>query len=85
MQKYKRNQVQDAIFRTMGAERARADEIRFRLKRLLATDRSLGCRRQSQDKAVVNMLSMGQSPAELGRTLCTPPTKHLLYWPRLRY
>ena len=51
MQKYKRNQVQDAIFRTMGAQRARADEIRFRLKRLLATDRSLGWRRQSQDKA----------------------------------
>ena len=51
MGKYKRNQVQEAIFRTLGAEGARAGEIRFRLKRLLATDRSLGCRRRSHDKA----------------------------------
>jgi hypothetical protein len=51
MYKYKRNQVQEAIFRTLGAEGARAGEIGFRLKRLLATDRSLGRRRRSQDKA----------------------------------
>jgi hypothetical protein len=66
MQKYKRNQVQEAIFRTMGAQGARADEIRFRLKRLLATDRSLGCRRQSQDKADRHYAFYGAEPRGTG-------------------
>jgi len=39
MEGYKRNQVEEAIFRTLGAEDARADEVRFRLKRLLVADR----------------------------------------------
>ena len=39
---YKRNQVEEAIFRTLGARDARVEELRFRLKRLLATDRGEG-------------------------------------------
>jgi hypothetical protein len=39
---YKRNQVEEAIFRTLGARDARCDELKFRLKRLLVTDRRLG-------------------------------------------
>ena len=42
MTKYKRNQVEEAIFRTFRARGARIDELRFRLKRLLAADRGLG-------------------------------------------
>jgi hypothetical protein len=48
---YKRNQVQGAIFRTFGAEGARIDELRFRLKRLLAADRSLGRRPKSCEES----------------------------------
>jgi hypothetical protein len=40
--KYKRNQVEEAIFQTLGARDARVDELKFRLKRLLVTDRRLG-------------------------------------------
>jgi hypothetical protein len=39
----KRNQVEEAIFRTLGARDARVDALKFRLKRLLVTDRRLGC------------------------------------------
>jgi hypothetical protein len=42
MQGYKRNQVEEAIFRTLGAQGERIDELRLRLKRLLVTDRRLG-------------------------------------------
>jgi hypothetical protein len=66
MQNYKRNQVQDAIFRALGADGARADEIKFRLKRLLATDRSLGCRRRSQDKADRYYAFYGKEPPGTG-------------------
>jgi hypothetical protein len=41
MRRYKRNQVEEAIFRTLGARDARLDELKFRLKRLLVTDRRL--------------------------------------------
>jgi hypothetical protein len=40
--RYKRNQVEEAIFRTLGARDGRIDELKFRLKRLLVTDRRLG-------------------------------------------
>lgn len=66
MLKCKRNQVQEAIFRTLGAEGARADEIRFRLKRLLAADRSLGCRPRSQDKADRHYAFYGAEPPGTG-------------------
>jgi hypothetical protein len=39
MERYKRNQVEEAIFRTLGARGARLDELKFRIKRLLVTDR----------------------------------------------
>jgi hypothetical protein len=39
---YKRNQVEEAIFRTFGAGEERRKELKFRLKRLLVTDRRLG-------------------------------------------
>jgi hypothetical protein len=50
MIKRKLNQVQAAIFRTLGARDARANELKFRLKRLLAADRGLGGRSNSQDE-----------------------------------
>jgi hypothetical protein len=51
MEKYKRNQVEDGISRAFGAEGARVDELRFRLKRLLAADRNLGRRPKSRDES----------------------------------
>jgi hypothetical protein len=51
MIKYKRNQVEEAIFRTFGAEGARIDELKFRLKRMLAADRSFGRRSKSRDES----------------------------------
>ena len=39
---YKRNQVEEAIFRTFGAREERRRELKFRIKRLLVTDRRLG-------------------------------------------
>jgi hypothetical protein len=39
---YKRNQVEEAIFRTFGAGEERRKEIKFRIKRLIVTDRRLG-------------------------------------------
>jgi hypothetical protein len=39
---YKRNQVEEAIFRTFGAHEERRHELKFRIKRLLVTDRRLG-------------------------------------------
>jgi len=40
MESYKRNQVEAAIFRTLGAKDERAEEVKFRLKRLLVADRA---------------------------------------------
>lgn len=39
MNSYKRNQVEGAVFRTLGAKAERAEEVKFRLKRLLVADR----------------------------------------------
>jgi hypothetical protein len=39
---YKRNQIEEAIFRTFGAREERRNELKFRMKRLLVTDRRLG-------------------------------------------
>ena len=39
MQSYKRNQIEGAVFRTLGAKGERAEEVKFRLKRLLVADR----------------------------------------------
>jgi hypothetical protein len=39
---YKRNQIEEAIFRVFGAREERRNELKFRIKRLLVTDRRLG-------------------------------------------
>jgi hypothetical protein len=50
MKTHKLNQVQDAIFRTLGARDARANELKFRIRRLLAADRGLGRRSKLKDE-----------------------------------
>ncbi|MGE3897209.1 MAG: hypothetical protein AB7F39_04810 [Variibacter sp.] len=50
MESYKRNQIEDAIFRTLGAQGARTEELRFRIKRLLVADRKLGCNAHADDE-----------------------------------
>jgi hypothetical protein len=42
MERFKRNQIEEAIFQTLDAQGARVNELRFRLKRLLVADRRLG-------------------------------------------
>lgn len=49
MLRFKRNQVDGAIFRTLGADDARLGELQQRLKRLLVTDRRLGRRKSSKN------------------------------------
>jgi hypothetical protein len=48
MSRFKRNQVEEAIARTMGA-RTPGPQLRTKLKRLLETDRNLGRRLRSSD------------------------------------
>jgi hypothetical protein len=50
MARYKRNQVEDAIVRTLDAKAARVRELQLRLKRLLAADRRR-IRRRGADTA----------------------------------
>jgi hypothetical protein len=55
MPEYKRNQVEEAIARTVGEQSARpSSELRTRLKRLLETDRSLGRNLRSGDPERAN-------------------------------
>jgi hypothetical protein len=42
MERFKRNQIEDAILRTLDATDARASVLKLRMKRLLVTDRRLG-------------------------------------------
>jgi hypothetical protein len=49
--RYKRNQVEEAILRTLGAKDARAAELKLRLHRLLVVDRRLGRRKRIRDYA----------------------------------
>jgi hypothetical protein len=52
MELFKRNQVEAAIFRTLGArDDRRGNELKLRLKRLLVADRRLARRRRSGEKA----------------------------------
>jgi hypothetical protein len=48
---YKRNQVEEAIVRTLRAEDARVSELKLKMKRLLVTDRRLRRGKRSDDKA----------------------------------
>ena len=63
---YKRNQVEDAIVRTLGAEGARVDELKLRMKRLLVTDRRLGRGKRSDDKAGHRYAFYSQRPQGSG-------------------
>jgi hypothetical protein len=49
--RFKRNQVEEAIVRTLGAQGARVDALKLKMKRLLVTDRRLGRGQRSNDKA----------------------------------
>jgi hypothetical protein len=66
MQQYKRNQVEEAIFRTLGARDARVDELKFRLKRLLVTDRRLGRDANSDEEGDRHYAFYSQEPPGSG-------------------
>ena len=70
---YKRNQIEEAIFRIFGAREERRNELKFRIKRLLVTDRRLGrnvksCLYRKLDSAIMVMKS-----AEDGRRYNVAP------------
>jgi hypothetical protein len=64
--RYKRNQVEEAIVRTLGAEGARIDELKLKMKRLLVTDRRLGRGKRSDDKADHRYAFYSQRPQGSG-------------------
>jgi hypothetical protein len=64
--RYKRNQVEEAIFRTLGARDARIDELKFRLKRLLVTDRRLGRDADSDEEGDRHYAFYSQDPPGSG-------------------
>jgi hypothetical protein len=66
MRRYKRNQVEEAIFRTLGARDARVDELKFRLKRLLVTDRRLGRDANPNDEEDSQYAFYSQAPPGSG-------------------
>jgi hypothetical protein len=66
MRHYKRNQVEEAIFRTLGARDARLDELKLRLKRLLVTDRRLGCDANSDEDGKHHYAFYSQEPPGSG-------------------
>jgi hypothetical protein len=63
---HKMNQVQDAIFRTLAARDARANELKFRIRRLLAADRGLGRRSNSKDEKNRQYAFYSQEPKGTG-------------------
>ena len=64
--RYKRNQVEEAIVRTLGAEGARVDQLKLKMKRLLVTDRRLGRGKRSDDKADHRYAFYSQRPQGSG-------------------
>jgi hypothetical protein len=63
--RYKRNQVEEAIVRTL-REGARVDQLKLRTKRLLVTDRRLGRGKRSDDKADHRYAFYSQRPQGSG-------------------
>jgi len=63
---YKRNQIEEAIFRTFGAREERRNELRFRIKRLLVTDRRLGRNVKSTQEEDRHYAFFGQDPPGSG-------------------
>jgi hypothetical protein len=64
---YKRNQVEEAIFRVFGARKERRNELRFRIKRLLVTDRRLGRKVKSPQDEDQHYAFFGQEQPGSGR------------------
>ena len=64
--RYKRNQVEEAVVRTLGARGARVDELKLKMKRLLVTDRRLGRGKRSNDKADHRYAFYSQRPQGSG-------------------
>jgi hypothetical protein len=63
---YKRNQIEEAIFRTFGAGEERRNELKFRIKRLLVTDRRLGRNVKSAKDEDQHYAFFGQKPPGSG-------------------
>ena len=66
MQAYKRNQIEEAIYRTFGARDARVEELKLRLKRLLVTDRRLGSNTKSEEEEDRHYAFYSQKPQGSG-------------------
>ena len=66
MVRFKRNQVEEAILRTLGAKDARAAELKLRLHRLLVVDRRLGRAKRGRDRAGSRYAFYSQEPPGSG-------------------
>jgi hypothetical protein len=66
MKQFKRNQVQEAIWRTLGAKDARAAELKLRLHRLFVVDRRLGRAKGGRNRAVSRYAFYSQEPPGSG-------------------
>jgi hypothetical protein len=63
---HRRNQIEEAIFRTFGAREKRRNELKFRIKRLLVTDRRLGRNVKSAKKEDQHYAFFGREPPGSG-------------------
>jgi hypothetical protein len=66
MVRFKRNQVEEAISRTLGAREARAAELKLRLHRLLVVDRRLGRSKRGRDGGGSRYAFYSQEPPGSG-------------------
>ena len=66
---YKRNQIEEAIFRTFGAREERRNELKFRIKRLLVTDRRLGRNVKSAKEEDQHYAFFDQEPPGSGKEI----------------
>ena len=76
---FKRNQIGDAILRTLDATDARADTLKLRMKRLLVTDRRLGRGKLSDNSADRGYAFYSQSPQDRALKFCSPVLRPLRY------
>ena len=63
---FKRNQVEEAILRALGARDTRATELKLRLHRLLVVDRRLGRGKRTRDRAGDRYAFYSQEPPGSG-------------------
>src|SRR6516165_333249 len=66
MQLYKRNQVEEAIFRTLGARDERVKEVRFRMKMPLGADRRMEADPSSDEAETRHYAFFNQEPPGSG-------------------